>query len=152
MAAQETVVLAQSLIELYNNRQSDPAWLDKSVAAFAADAEVVDAPFGTRLHGPEGYKRLMQFITENFPDWREEVTNAFATEDQVVLEGIWRWNDTGPLYLPSAALPATRHSGEVRCCQIMQIRKGKITSLHGYYDLTALLEQLGFNAATAQAM
>ena len=32
MAAQENVVLAQTLIELYNNRQSDPAWLDKSVA------------------------------------------------------------------------------------------------------------------------
>jgi len=152
MAAQENVVLAQSLIELYNNRQSDPAWLDKSVAAFAADAEVVDAASGTTFHGPEGYKRLMLFSAEHFPDFRAELSTVFATEDHVTLEGIWRWNDTGPLYLPSAALPATRHSGEVRCCQIMQIRKGKITSLHGYYDLTALLEQLGFNAATAQAM
>jgi hypothetical protein len=39
MAAQEHVALARSLLDLYNNRQSDPAWLEKSVAAFAADAE-----------------------------------------------------------------------------------------------------------------
>ncbi len=38
MAAQENVALARSLFDLYNNRQSDPAWLDKSIAAFAADA------------------------------------------------------------------------------------------------------------------
>ncbi len=39
MAAQEHVALARSLLDLYNNRQSDPAWLDESVAAFAADAD-----------------------------------------------------------------------------------------------------------------
>ena len=39
MAAQEHVALARSLLDLYNNRQSDPTWLDKSVAAFAADAD-----------------------------------------------------------------------------------------------------------------
>jgi hypothetical protein len=33
------VALAWSLFDLGNNRQSDPAWLEKSVAAFAADAE-----------------------------------------------------------------------------------------------------------------
>ena len=42
MGAQEHLALARSLFELYNSRQSDPAWLDKSVAAFAADCEVVD--------------------------------------------------------------------------------------------------------------
>ena len=39
MAAQKHVALARSLLELYNSRQSDPAWLDKSAAAFAADCE-----------------------------------------------------------------------------------------------------------------
>ena len=39
MAAQEHVALARSLLDLYNNRQSDPARLDMNVAAFAADAD-----------------------------------------------------------------------------------------------------------------
>src|SRR5215469_18718447 len=101
MAAQEHVALARSLLDLYNNRQSDPAWLEKSLAAFAADCEIVDAASGTTFHGPEGYKRLMRFFTENFPDSRRELTNMFATEDHVTLEGTYRWASSGPPSLSS---------------------------------------------------
>ena len=148
MAAQEHVALARSLLDLYDSRQSDPAWLAKGVAAFAADCEVIDVPSGATLRGPDGYKRLMLFFAEAFPDSRGELTNVFATEDQVVLEGTWRWTTTGPLHLPSGALPVTRRPGELRFCQIIQIRNGKIVSLHSYYDMMTELEQLGLDPAT----
>jgi predicted ester cyclase len=148
MAAQENVALARSLFDLYNNRQSDPAWLEKSIAAFAADAEDVDVPSGTTLHGPDGHKRIALFFAENFPDLRVELTNAFATEDHVTLEGAWCWNDIGPLYLPSGALPRMRRSGKLRFCSIYQIRNGKIASHHSYYDMMTLMEQLGLAPAT----
>jgi predicted ester cyclase len=151
MAAQENVALARSLLDLYNNRQSDPAWLDKSLAAFAADFEVIDFPSRTTLHGPDGLKRLLLFFVESFPDLRAERINAFATEDQVTLEGTWCWNGTGPLYLPSGALPSMRRSGKLRFCSIFQIRKGKIASHHGYYDMMTLMEQLGLVPAMGQA-
>ena len=151
MAAQEHVALARSLLDLFNNRQSDPAWLEKSLAAFAADFEDIDVPSGTILHGPDGYKRLMLFFVESFPDVRVEPTNVFATEDRVTLEATWQWNDTGSLYLPSGALPATRRSGELRFCFVYQIRKGKIVSLHHYYDMLTLMEQLGLAPVTGQA-
>jgi len=152
MAAQENVALARSLLDLYNHRQSDPAWLEKSMAAFAADCEVVDAASGTTFHGPEGYKRFMLFSTKHFPDFRAELSTVFATEDHVTLEGTWRRTNAGPLSLPSAALPARGHVGGVLVCIVLQIRHGKIVSLHSYCDLTTLLEQLGFHAATARAM
>ena len=151
MAAQENVALARSLLDLYNSRQSDPAWLDKCVAAFAADCEIIDVPSGATLRGPDGYKRLVLFFVESFPDMRAERINAFATEDQVTLQGIWRWNDTGPLYLPSGALPSMRRSGKLRFCSIFQIRNGKIASHHGYYDMLTLMEQLGLAPVTRQA-
>jgi steroid delta-isomerase-like uncharacterized protein len=151
MAAQENVALVRSLLELYNSRQSDPAWLDKGMAAFAADAEVIDVPSGATLHGPDGFKRFMLFYAESFPDNRVELSNAFATEDQAVLEGTWRWNDIGPLYLPSGALPSMKRSGKLRCCYVFQIRNGKIASFHRYYDMLTLLEQLGLVPATGQA-
>jgi hypothetical protein len=87
MAAQENVALARSLFDLYNNRQSDPAWLDKSIAAFAADAETFDVPSGATLQGPDGYKRIALFFVENCPNLRIEPFKVFATEDQVTLEG-----------------------------------------------------------------
>ncbi len=151
MAAQENVALARSLFDLFNRRQSDPAWLEKGMAAFAADAEGIDVPSGAILRGPDGHKRLVLFLVENFPDLRVELTNAFATEDQVTLEGIWRWNDTGPLYLPPGALPSMRRPGELRICSIFQIRNGKIASHHGYYDMLTLMEQLGLAPVTGQA-
>jgi len=143
MDAQEHVALARSLFDLFNRRQSDPAWLDKTMAAFAADAEGIDVPSGAILRGPDGHKRIALFFAESFPDGRVELTNAFATEDQVTLQGIWRWNDTGPLYLASGALPSMKRSGELRACSIFQIRNGKITSLHQYYDMMTQMEQLG---------
>ena len=150
MAAQENVALARSLLDLFNSRQSDPAWLDKSMVAFAADTEIFDVPSGAILRGPDGHKRIALFFAENFPDSRIELTNAFATEDQVTLEGAWRWNDTGPLHLPSGALPATGRSGELRFCSILQIRKGKIASLHSYYNMMILMEQLSLVPAWGQ--
>jgi len=150
-AAQEHVALARSLVDLYNSRQSDPAWLDKSVAAFAADAEVVNAASDTTFHSPDGYKRFMRFFTESFPDMRIELSNVFATEDQVVLECTWRGTNTGSRNLPTEAIPATGHAGEVRVCHVFQIRNGKIVSLHCYYDMTTLLEHFGPALATAEA-
>jgi hypothetical protein len=151
MAAQENMALARSLFDLFNNRQSDPAWLEKSIAAFAADAEIIDVPTGATFHGPEGYMRLGLFSIENFPDMREEPTNVFATEDQVTLEGTLRWNDTSPLYLPAGGLPSLRRSGELRCCFVLQIRNGKIASFHAYYDMMTQMEQLGLAPVTEQA-
>ena len=151
MAAQENVALARSLLDLPNNRQSDPAWLEKSLAAFAADAEVIDVPSGATLRGPDGYKRFVLFFAENLPDSRVEVTDAFATEDRVALECTVRWNDTGPLYLPSGALPLMRRSGELRYCLVFGFRNGKIVSLHSYYDMMTQLEQLGLAPAWGQA-
>ena len=151
MAAQENVVLARSLFDLFNSRQSDPAWLEKSLAAFAADAESIDVPSGAILRGPDGHKRFSLFFAESFPDLRVELTDVFATEDRVALEGTWRWNDTGPLPLSASALPATGHSCELRCCLVLQIRNGKIVRLHSYYDMLTQMEQLGLVPAWGQA-
>ena len=151
MAAQEHVALARSLLDLHNDRQSDPAWLEKTMAAFAADCEDIDVPSGATLRGPDGHMRIALFFAENFPDSRIELTKAFATEDQVTLEGTFRWNDTNLLYLPSGALPSMRRSGELRCCFVFEFRNGKIASLHRYYDMMTQLEQLGFAPVTEQA-
>src|SRR5260370_8461123 len=129
MAAQERVALARSLLDLYNRRQSDPAWLEKGMAALAADAEGIDVPSGAILRGPDGHKRLSLFFAESFPDSRIELTNAFATEDQVVLEGTWRWTDTVPLPLPPGALPRMSRSGQLGRCFIFPLTTLKFPTL-----------------------
>ena len=143
MTAQDNVALARSLADLYNSHQSDPAWLDKSVAAFATDSQLTNVPTGTTLPGSDGYKQFVLFFAEGFPDSRIEVTNAFATEDQVVLEYTGRGTNTGPLHLPMRDIPATGRQAELRLCDVTKIKNGKIVSYHTYYDTMTLLQQLG---------
>jgi steroid delta-isomerase-like uncharacterized protein len=131
------------LADLYNSRQSDPTWLDKIVVAFATDSYLTNVPTGTTLPGSEGYKQFVLFFAEAFPDSMIEVTNAFATEDQVVLEYTGRGTNTGPLHLPTGDIPATGRRAELRLCDVTQIRNGKIVSYHTYYDTMTLLLQLG---------
>jgi steroid delta-isomerase-like uncharacterized protein len=143
MTAQENMALSRSLADLYNTRHSDPEWLDKTLAAFAADSTFTNVPLGITLPGRDGYKQFVMFFAEAFPDSRIEITNLFATEDQVVLEYTGRGTNTGPLHLPMGDVPATGRQGELRICDVTQTRDGKISSYHSYYDTMTLLQQLG---------
>lgn len=143
MTVQDNVSMTRSLTELYNSRHSDPEWLDKTVAAFAADSTHTNVPLGITLPGRDGYKQFVMFFAEAFPDSRVEITNLFATEDQVVLEYTGRGTNTGPLHLPMGDIPATGRQAELRLCDVTKIKNGKIVSYHTYYDTMTLLQQLG---------
>jgi steroid delta-isomerase-like uncharacterized protein len=143
MTAQENVALVRSQFDLYNSHQSDPAWLDKSVAALAADAQLTDVPTGRTLPGADGYKQLVLFFAEAFPGSSVELTNVFATEDQAVVEFTGRGTNTGPLHMPTGDIPPTGRNAELRFCEVFQIKDGKIVSLHAYYDSMTMLQQLG---------
>ena len=143
MSVQENLEMSRSLTELYNNRHSDSEWLEKSGAAFADDSTFINVPLGMTLPGAEGYKQFVKFFAEAFPDSTVEITNLFATEDQVVLEYTGRGNNTGPLRLPMGDVPPTGRRGELRICDVSHIRNGKIVSYHSYYDTMTLLQQLG---------
>ncbi len=54
MTAQDNIALFRSLFDLYNSHQSDPAWLDKTLATFAADSTLIDVPSGRTLPGVDG--------------------------------------------------------------------------------------------------
>ena len=141
--AQHTVTLVQTLYDLMNNHQSDPAWLDTSLTFFAEECEVFDIPSGVTSRGPDGYKQLILFFEEGFPDSGMEITNLFATEDQAVVEFIGRGTNTGPLHMPTGDVPPTGRAVEMRFCDVYRIRNGKIVNYRSYYDVFGFLQQLG---------
>ena len=143
MSAQENAALGRTYVELFNAHQSDPAWLDKSLAVLSENCEVIDVPSGWTSIGPQGYSQLLLFFAEGFPDGRIEVTNVFATEDQVVVEFVGRGTNTGPLHLPTGSIPATGRQAELRFCDTLQVSGGKFTSVHVYYNIMTMLQQLG---------
>jgi len=141
---QGTVTLVRTLYDLLENHLSDPAWLDKSLAFFAEDCEVIDAPSGMTSRGPDGYKQLILFFEEGFPDSTIEITNLFATEEEAVVEFIGRGTNTGPLHMPTGDVPPTGRLVELRFCDVYRIRNGKIVSYRSYYDALSFMQQLGF--------
>jgi predicted ester cyclase len=143
MTAQDNAALGRTFVELFNAHQSDPAWLDKAVASLSADCEIIDVPAGWTSIGPNGYRQLLLFFADGFPGGRVEITNVFATEDQAVVEFVGRGTNTGTLHLPTGDIPATGRSAELRFCDAMQIRNGKFVSVHIYYNVMTMLQQLG---------
>ncbi len=142
-SAQDTITLVKTLYNLTNNHQSHSARLDKSLAFFAEDCKVVDVPSGMASHGPDGYKQVILFFEEGFPDSRIEITNLFASEDQAVVEFVGRGTNTGPLHMPRGDVPPTGRAVELRFCDVYRVRNGKIVSYRSYYDLFSFLQQLG---------
>ena len=147
MTAQDNAALARSLINLYNNHQSDPEWLDKSLAAFAADATFTDVPSRRTVPASEGYRQLLLFFADAFPGSSVELTNVFGTDDQMALEFTGRGTNNGPLHLPTGDVPATGRYSEMQFSEVVRIQNGKIVSLHIYYDTLTLLQQLGLALA-----
>ncbi len=143
MTAQDNVVLARTVLDLYNSHQSDPAWFEKIAPYIAEDCEFIDVPTGRTLRGPEGYKQIALFFAEGFPDSSVELTNILATEDQAVIEFTGRGINTGPLHMPTGDMPPTGRYSELRFCSVNRARDGKIVSIHQYYDIMTMLQQLG---------
>jgi predicted ester cyclase len=141
--AQDTVTLVEALYDLYNSHQSDPAWLDKSLAFFAQDCEIIDVPSGMTTRGPDGYKQLILFFEEGFPGSRIEITNLIATEDQAVVEFVGRGTNTGSLHLPTGDLPPTGRAAELWFCDVYRLRSGKIVRYRSYYDALGFMQQPG---------
>lgn len=143
MTEHNTTVLVQTLYDLMNSHRKDPAWLDKSLAFFAEDCEVIDVPSGMTSRGPDGYKQLILFFEEGFPDSGIEITNLFATQDQAIVEFIGRGTNTGPLHFPTGDVPPTGHAVEMRFCDVYRVSEGKIVNYRSYYDVFSFLQQLG---------
>ncbi len=143
MTAQDNVTLVRTVFDVYNTHESDPQWLEQSIASTAEDCELINVPLGITLVGPEGLKQFLLGWSTAFPDSRVEITNLFATEDQAVVEFIGRGTHTGPLQGPAGDIPATGRRVEIQFCYVYRIRNGKFVSLHAYYDAMGLMQQLG---------
>jgi steroid delta-isomerase-like uncharacterized protein len=143
MTTQDNATLTRMAYDLYNDHQSDSAWLDKSLAAIAEDCEVFLVPLGMTLRGRDGYQQFLLGWAEAFPDSSVEITNLLATEDHAVIEFIGRGTHTGTLHGPAGDIPATGRKVEFRLCDVRRINNGKFVSLHQYYDALGFMQQLG---------
>jgi steroid delta-isomerase-like uncharacterized protein len=151
MTTKDLVSFVRRGYDAYNAHQSDPHWLDYATEDVAEDCEVVDVPSGMIFRGPDGLKQFLQAFSTAFPESSAEITSVFATEDHAVVEFIARGVHTGVLHSPAGDIPPTGRKVEFRCCDVYQIREGKITRHASYYDALGFMQQLGVIPASGPA-
>jgi steroid delta-isomerase-like uncharacterized protein len=135
---QDATTLVRSVFDAINQRD-----IERGAGLHADDAELVDVPAGQTRRGPEGFRQSMNYWLTAFPDGRVEIERLVVQNDTATVEYIGRGTQTGPLAAPTGEIPASGRKVELRFCDVVRLRGGKIAAVHSYYDAATMLQQLG---------
>lgn len=94
---------------------------------------------GDKSSGPEEVKQMLNFIYHVAFDAHAETKNLILTETNAVFEAEFVGKHIGEF----AGIPATNKSVRIPLCVVYDIEKDKIKSARIYFEVPALLTQLG---------
>jgi steroid delta-isomerase-like uncharacterized protein len=98
-------------------------------------------------HGIDQLLSVWQGWGTAFPDSKATFKSAFGSGDTVALEVTWRGTHKGPLQTPGGRVEPTGKAIEVPACLVVTIADGKAKSMHHYFDMATLMQQLGLAKA-----
>jgi ketosteroid isomerase-like protein len=130
----------QSIRQAYQTAEAKnlKGWID----AFTPDGTFTDESLGVTYRGAEVAQTVVVYA-KAFPDMHREVYRVFTTGDTVIVELALQGTHLGPLALPSGTLQPTGKRMDAPCCDVFQLKNGKIQSFNCYPSGTVLLTQLG---------
>ena len=146
MSLNDNATLARTFYEAFNSRD-----FDRALVNVAPDCELLNVPTGETSHGPEAFRQFDARWATAFPDGKIEVTNLIPAGDWVCVEFTGRGTNDGPLAGPAGQIPPTGRRVELRFCDLLHFQNGKLISLHTYYDMATMLQQLGLMPLSKQA-
>jgi len=135
--SQDTVSVARENIDAFN--QGDK---ERFRTLLTPGSVYKEFATGRELQGPEMVEEIWTW-RDAFPDAHGEITNAFGSGDQVVLQIVWTGTQKGDLVGPMGTIPATGKQVRIPASQVLRISNGKIASTDHYFDLMTMLVQLG---------
>jgi steroid delta-isomerase-like uncharacterized protein len=114
---------------------------------YASDALFV-VP-NARCEGREAIRAWLEALERPFPDGVTETSRMVEEGDTLVAEYIWRGTNTGPLPMPDGTeIPATGKTMELPGVAVATVRDGKIVNEQDYFDMAAMMSQLGLMPGT----
>lgn len=138
MSAESNAGLARAVCEAFNTRD-----FEACLAPAADDVESVTVASGQISHGRDEWRRSLEGWTTCAPDCRIDITRQLAGEDGVTNEYILWGTQTGPLQTVAGTVAPTGRSFSIPCCGMWRMIQGKLVSMHEYFDMNTLLQQLG---------
>ncbi len=138
MAEQDLIRVARESIDAFN--ASD--W-ERNKAILADDYLYDEVGTQRRIQGADKAIEALQGWKQAMPDAKGTVTNALVSGNTVTLEITWEGTQTGPLAGPGGTIPASGKRQVTRAAFIATIEGDRIKESHHYFDMMALLQQLG---------
>jgi steroid delta-isomerase-like uncharacterized protein len=138
MSEQENIRIAEQWLEALASHDLN------QLQALRAPGYIVEHP---ALPGPVGAEEEDAYIrrlTEAFPDWRWEDVQIIAQGDYVVINGIRRGTQSGPMGGSwDEIIPATGKKLALRISTTLKIEDGKVVHSSVYYDRFGMMKELG---------
>lgn len=132
-AATDNLALAQAWIAAMVER--DPA---KMGAMAAEDVKVMEVAEGEVHDGRAYLIWAYEDLFSAYPDCTCEIVNAFAGDDQVMVEVQWRGTETGSF----RGQPPSGGKIDLRIGYVFRFADGMITAITEYYDAATIERQL----------
>lgn len=135
------------MLELIKNHLAALASSDWQAfrAVLAPNVVYEEVSSGQRVGGIDAYIASVQRWKKAFPDLRASVMRACSVGDRAILEVIWDGTHAGILEGPFGVLPPTQRHAKLPAALFITLRDDKIVETRHYYDLLALLRQIGLS-------
>jgi uncharacterized protein (TIGR02246 family) len=127
--------------------RKDGGDLEGFLELFEPDCEIVFP--GAVLHGVQAWREFVGAYFEAFPDGHYELARLESVGQTVFAEGVWSAVHRGTLRTPSGEVPPTGRRVAVRFALVVEVRNGRMASVHNYHDLLDFMAQLGLAPAAA---
>lgn len=146
MAQQDNAAVVHEMYEAFNKK--DFARI-QDISTSSTEATLV--AFDQVMKGHSALKDVWQNWAKVFPDGKVEIRRMVAMEDTVVTECVGHGTHQSTFYTPIGELQPTGKKVEIPFCDVIRVEKGKIMSMHSYFDFFTFVRQLGVESKISRA-
>lgn len=128
--------------EAYAVAEGDRLDVDRFAGLFGDHGYFLDMASGQRFTGDEVRQPILG-LASAFPDFHRELLNIYSSGDGVVVVELrLQGTHLGDFQSPDGVMPPSGRTFDVPCCDVFQVRDGKVASFHCYNMKSIWLEQL----------
>lgn len=133
----------EKILEDWGNGWSATSEEDAFLALCTDDCLYEDNGPGVTCHGKDELRKYRRDILQAFPDLKIELKNLLITGNQAAVE----WRASGTQKGDLMGIPATNKAATIRGVVVFELEGDRIKRAAEYWDMAALLKQLGVLAA-----
>jgi steroid delta-isomerase-like uncharacterized protein len=116
--------------------------LDALMRCYDADAVNLQHPWGRAVHGQAAIRAVYERTLSCFPDIALQVDALIADGATAAIQ----WQFSGTMRGEFAGHAPTGRRFRLSGCEVLRFAGGQVVEQHGYWDRTAMFDQLGLRA------